>query len=65
MPLEQLVPYYRGAGFALVAMKFRHPDDKELAADVDRYVEMLDGYSKAAIETFRLHRQREAAGPTK
>ena len=60
MPLEQLVPYFRGARFACVAMKLRHPDDKALQADADRYIEMVDQYSEAAVATFRLRRQREA-----
>ncbi len=59
--LENLVPYFRGARYANVAMKLRHPDDAALQADADRYIEMLDHYSEAAVATVRLKRQREAA----
>lgn len=64
MPLENLAPYYRGARFALVAMKLRHPDDAELHADIDRYLAMLQVYSDAAVATFRLRRAREAGAST-
>lgn len=56
MALEELATYYRGARYALVAMKLRHPDDVELQEDADRYIAMLDGYTKAAVETYRLKR---------
>ncbi len=61
MPLESLVPYFRGARFANVAMKLRHGDCVNLGPDADRYIEMCDRYSQAAVATFRLRRQREAA----
>ena len=61
MPLEQLVPYFRGARFACVALRLRHPDDLELQADTERYIARLDHYSEAAVATFRLRRQRERA----
>lgn len=58
MPLEHLVPYYRGARFALLAMRMRHPDDEELRADVERYTGMLQRFERAVIDTYRLHRAR-------
>jgi hypothetical protein len=58
MPLEDLRPYFRGARFALRAMHLRHPEDKELAADIERYTAMLDHYAEAAMETFKLRRER-------
>ncbi len=64
MPLDHLVPYYRGARFALVAMRLRHPDDAELLADIERYLAMLERYSQAAVETFRLRQEREAGAPS-
>lgn len=61
MALESLVPYFRGARFAALAMKRRHEEhDPDLSADADRYVEMVDGYSEAALATFRLKRERSA-----
>lgn len=60
MPLENLVPYFRGARFALVAMRLRHPADADLEADIERYLAMLDGYARAATDTFKLHRERQA-----
>jgi hypothetical protein len=65
MPLEDLRPYFRGARFALRAMRLRHPQDRELAADVERYTAMLDRYAEAAVETFKLRRQRGAGDTTK
>jgi hypothetical protein len=56
MPLEDMATYYRGARYALLAMKRRHPADAELQEDADRYIAMLDGYSKAAVETYRMKR---------
>ncbi len=41
MPREALVPYYRGARFAAVALGNRHPQAKE---DADRYVAQMDRY---------------------
>ena len=41
MPREALVPYYRGARFAAVALGNRHPEAKE---DADRYVAQMDRY---------------------
>ncbi len=61
LPLENLAPYLRGARFANVALKLRHPDDAELQEDADRYIEMLDRYWEAARSTFRLRREREGA----
>jgi hypothetical protein len=64
MPLEQLVPYFRGARFAVVALRRRHPDAPGLDEDAQRYIDMLDRYSEAVIATFRLQRaQGQASGP--
>ena len=58
MPLEQLAPYFRGARFANVALRLRHPDDQALHADTERYIAMCDQYTEAAVATFRLKRER-------
>jgi hypothetical protein len=64
MRLEQLVPYFRGARFAVVALRRRHPETPGLDSDAQRYIDMLDRYSEAAIATFRLKRaQGQASGP--
>jgi hypothetical protein len=63
MLLENLVPYFRGARFSLVAMRLRHPEDAELAADIERYLAMLDEYSQAAIATYKLHRDKKTTLP--
>jgi len=64
MPLEQLVPYFRGARFAVVALRRRHPGTSGLDSDAQRYIDMLDRYTEAAIATFRLSRaQGQASGP--
>lgn len=63
MALENLVPYFRGARYAMVALKLRHPDDAGLAAEADRYIEMVDHYSEAAVATFKLKRARAAEAP--
>ena len=63
MPLESLVPYFRGARFALLAMKMRHgANSPELAADVDRTVAMVDQYREAAVATFRLKKEGGGTG---
>jgi hypothetical protein len=62
MPLENLVPYFRGARFAVVALRRRHPDVPTLHADAERYIQMVDRYSEAAVATFRLRRAREEEG---
>jgi hypothetical protein len=62
MPLENLRPYYRGARFAVLALSSRHLHDADLKEDAERYLAMLDRYSEAATETFRLRKEREAAG---
>lgn len=58
MPLEQLVPYFRGARFALLAIRIRHTDDADLGADVDRYMAMLQRFETAVIATYRLRRRQ-------
>jgi len=58
-PLESLVPYLRGAMFAVTAMSRRHGEhDPDLRADADRYVAMTARYQEAAKATFRLRRDR-------
>ncbi len=59
MPLENLVPYFRGGRFAMIAVRGRHYGVPELDRQVDRYVAMADHYAAAAVATFRLRRQRE------
>ena len=59
MPLEQLLPYFRGARFALTAVKLRHPDDVSLGADVDDYVAMLHRFEAAVVATYRLRRRQD------
>lgn len=51
--LEQLLPYYRGARFAVVAMGRRHPDIRETA---DTYIAQLDRHSAAAQAVYRAKR---------
>jgi hypothetical protein len=53
IPLEQLLPYYRGARFAVIAMSRRHPDTKE---EADRYVAQLDRYTEAVKQAYRAKR---------
>ena len=60
IPLEQLLPYYRGARFALVAMRMRHPDDSVLGEDVERYTAVVQRFEAAIIETYRLRRRAGA-----
>ncbi len=45
MPLHALEPYYRGAKFAGVALRMRHP---EFADEFDRYVDQMDRYLSLA-----------------
>jgi hypothetical protein len=52
--LEQLLPYYRGARFAVMAMGRRHPDIRETA---DTYIAQLDRYSAAAQAAYRAKRK--------
>lgn len=62
MALESLAPYFRGARYALLAIKRRHGEGAaDLVADIDRYVEMVDHYSEAAVSTFKLKRDRSAS----
>lgn len=63
MALENIVPYMRGARFAIVAIRRRHGrHDTDLSADAKRYIEMADRYAEAARATFKLRREREAGG---
>ena len=60
MPLENLVPYFRGARFSLVGLRLRHPDlPANVRADIDRRLAMLDRYSEAAVATYRLRRKQD------
>jgi hypothetical protein len=62
-PLENMLPYYRGAMYSLVGLRLRHGDlPPAVAADIQRRIEMLQRYSDAATATYRLHRQREQGG---
>lgn len=61
MPLENLVPYYRGARFSLIGLRLRHPDlPPEVVQDIERRIAMLDRFSEAAVATYRLQRQGQA-----
>jgi hypothetical protein len=53
MPLEKLIPYYRGVFFTIVALKRRFGQLKDRAAfrEVDRYQQMVKEYSRAIQET--------------
>jgi hypothetical protein len=59
MPLEQLVPYYRGVYFATAALKKRFGAWKIMGRDafkeVDRYQAITSEYAKAIRETVALH----------
>jgi hypothetical protein len=60
MPLESLVPYYRGARFSLIGLRLRHPDlAPAVRADIERRVAMLDRFTEAAVATYRLRRKRD------
>jgi hypothetical protein len=62
-PLEHIVPYMRGARFAVAAMRRRHgTHDRDLSDDAKRYVAMTERYQEAAKATFRLRNER-ASGP--
>lgn len=41
MPLHAMEPYFRGAKFAVTAMKMRHP---EVGGDAAGYIELMDRY---------------------
>jgi hypothetical protein len=56
-PLQNLVPYFRGGRFAMVAVRGRRYGVPELDQQVERYVAMADHYIAAAVATVRLHRQ--------
>ncbi len=53
MPLEKLIPYYRGAFFTTVALKRRFSELKDRTAfkEVDRYQQMVKEYAGAIKET--------------
>jgi hypothetical protein len=57
--LENLVPYFRGGRFAMIAVRGRRYGVPELDRQVERYVAMADRYMAAAVATMRLRRQRE------
>jgi hypothetical protein len=57
--LENIVPYMRGAMFAVTAMSRRHGmHDPDLRADAERYIAMTARYQEAAKATFKLRRER-------
>lgn len=58
-PLENLVPYFRGGRFAMVAVRGRRYGVPELDRQVERYVAMADHYIAAAVATYRLRQRRE------
>jgi hypothetical protein len=57
--LENLVPYFRGGRFAMIAVRGRGYGVRELDEQIERYVAMADQYISAAVATVRLRRQRE------
>jgi hypothetical protein len=61
MALENLVPYFRGGRFAMVSVKLRGYGVPELDRQTDRYIAMAEQYIQAAMATFRLRRERDAA----
>ncbi len=60
-PLENLVPYFRGGRFAMIAVRNRRYGVPALDRQVERYIAMADRYMAAAVATFRLRRQRDQA----
>jgi hypothetical protein len=58
-PLENLVPYFRGGRFAMIAVRGRRYGVPELDRQVEHYVAMADHCAAAPVATLRLHRQRE------
>ena len=63
MPLESLVPYFRGGRFAMVVVRSRFREDAALQAYAERYIAMADRYIGAARETFKLIRERDREAP--
>lgn len=61
---EYLLPYYNGAYYASVAIKGRlaAAGQIEAAREVSAYQEMVVGFRKAVIETYKLRQAREATG---
>jgi hypothetical protein len=55
MPLHAFEPYFRGARFAVVAMKGRFP---ETAGDADRYIAQMDRF----IHATRAYKERLRGG---
>lgn len=55
MPFDALVPYYRGARFAVVAMSRRHP---EIESDAQDYIDEMDRYMANVVALFRKRRER-------
>lgn len=53
MPFQHLLPYYRGARFAVIAMAGRHPETRD---EADEYVALLDRYTEAAKQAYRAKR---------
>lgn len=48
--VEHMLPYYRGARFAAIAMGRRYPEAKE---DAHRYTEQMDVYMEAAKDLYK------------
>ncbi|NND04031.1 MAG: redoxin domain-containing protein [Acidimicrobiia bacterium] len=51
--VEQMVPYYRGARFAAIAMARRYPEAK---ADAAKYTAQMDVYTEAAKDLYKRQR---------
>lgn len=58
IPLEQLIPYYRGVYFTTVALKKRFGEwgraGKDAFREVGKYQTLISGYSEALQETKKL-----------
>lgn len=64
MTLEQLVPYYRGATFATIALKRRFGEwggaGRDAVREVGKYQTMLREYSEAIRQTRDMHEEAES-----
>ena len=61
--LENLVPYFRGGRFAMVAVRGRRYGVPELDRQVDRYIAMADQYMAAAVATAAPQSMRPLSSP--
>jgi len=63
MSLQELVPYYNGAYFAMVALKgrlgklYQGPDGRAALHEVSSYQQMIVGFREAIQKTIELKRQ--------